>query len=63
MSAAKRSRDDHEAMLENLEHMGGNMNAWEEEFVGSIRARFDAGAELTEKQADTLERLHDRRLG
>lgn len=60
--AADLGRDDHQRMLENLEHMGGNMNGWEESFVASARERFDRGEPLTDRQAETLERIYQRRM-
>lgn len=40
----------------------GDLTAWEEEFVANLVERLQAGeiTRLSAKQADTLERLHDK---
>lgn len=45
--------------LESIEVEGRNLTAWEEEFVASLRDRFDRGwTTLTDKQAEVLERIY-----
>lgn len=54
-------REDQNTMIEALEHQGGEMTLWEEKFVESIRAWFNAGRELSTEQLRTLERIYRER--
>ena len=59
MSLSGRDDPRHVEWLEAIEIDGRNLTTWEEEFVGSIRDRFDRGwTSLTEKQAEILERIY-----
>lgn len=45
--------------LETIDAEGVNLSKWEEDFVLSIRERFDEGRfNLSEKQAEILERIY-----
>ncbi|HXD20116.1 MAG TPA: hypothetical protein VN654_24040 [Vicinamibacterales bacterium] len=54
-------REDLNTMLEAIERQGVNLTSWEETFVDSLRVRFDAGHQLTEKQVEALERIYAER--
>lgn len=55
--------DEHvDIMLETIERQAGNLTVWEEGFIESIRNRFNAGGELTEKQLESLERIYEGRM-
>lgn len=60
LSAADR-RELQEHWLETIEHEGVNLTTWEEDFIESIRSRMDAGQELSERQAETLEAIYAKR--
>lgn len=45
--------------VETIETEGANLTKWEEDFVQSIRERFDQGRfHLTDRQAEILERIY-----
>lgn len=45
--------------VETIETEGINLTKWEEDFVQSIRERFDQGRfHLSERQAEILERIY-----
>lgn len=59
MSTSDSENKKHLDWLEAIESDGVNLTTWEEEFVASIRDRFDRGwTTLTEKQAEILERIY-----
>jgi hypothetical protein len=59
VSTSGREDDRFLAWLERIESEGRNLSTWEEEFVASIRERFDRGwSTLTERQAEILERIY-----
>lgn len=54
----KWGREDQDAALETVERYGVNLTAWEEEFIGSLRAQLSAGRQLSERQVEVLERIY-----
>jgi len=55
----------HEVMIEDIRgadgvHGGITLSQWEAEFVESIDSRLGDGRSLTDKQAETLEKIWDR---
>lgn len=54
---------DQEIALETIERMGVNLTSWEEDFIESLREQMAAGRALTERQAETLERIYAKRTG
>jgi hypothetical protein len=62
MSTSGAADPRYEEWLEAIERDGANLTSWEEEFVESIRDRFDRGWDtLTERQAEILERIYSDR--
>lgn len=55
------SKDDWHEWLDALERDGVNLSSWETDFVESIRLQLRSGRTLSEKQADTLERIYSAR--
>lgn len=55
------TRHDQDVALETIERGGVNLTAWEEGFIESIRDQLTAGRELSEKQAEILERIYAKR--
>lgn len=54
-------RTDWEQWVDAITLNGVNCTTWELEFVESMQARLQAGRQLTEKQADILERIYAER--
>ncbi len=52
--------NDHETMVADCEARESRLNEWESEFIQSLRERIDAGRSLTDKQAETLDRVWTR---
>ncbi|MBP9034979.1 MAG: hypothetical protein KBG29_13850 [Pseudomonadales bacterium] len=52
--------DEHETMIADCEARESRLSEWESEFIQSLRERIDAGRSLTDKQAETLDRVWTR---
>lgn len=52
--------DEHETMVADCEARESRLSEWESEFIQSLRERIDAGRSLTDKQAETLDRIWTR---
>lgn len=52
--------DEHETMVADCEARESRLSEWESEFIQSLRERIDAGRSLTDKQAETLDRVWTR---
>ncbi len=47
-------------LLEDCEHREERLNAWEHDFLVSVRAQVDAGRALSKKQLERLNEIWDR---
>lgn len=54
------SMSDDEQMVADCEARESRLTEWESEFIQSLRERIDAGRSLTDKQAETLDRVWTR---
>ncbi|EPY00617.1 hypothetical protein [Magnetospirillum fulvum] len=51
------------AMLDRLRRAGGLLNVWESRFVADLSVRVQRGKRLSPKQAETLRRIYEERIG
>lgn len=59
MSTSGRENPEYAQWLDAIEADGLNLTKWEEDFIASIRDRFDRGwTTLSERQAEILERIY-----
>lgn len=54
------SVSDDEQMVADCEARESRLTEWEADFIQSLRERIDAGRSLTDKQAETLDRVWTR---
>lgn len=52
--------DEHETMVADCEARESRLTEWEQGFVQSMRERLDARRSLTDRQAETLDRIWTR---
>lgn len=52
--------DEHLRQIEDCENREQRLSDWERGFIDSIRRQLEAGNTLTEKQAETLDRIWER---
>lgn len=50
------------AMLDDLDSISDRLTPWEVEFVDSIGRQVEDGRKLSDKQAETLKRIHERKF-
>lgn len=58
MSTRKEKRNLHGTWLADILSQARNLTAWEQQFLASIEERLDEGWNLSEKQAEVLERIY-----
>lgn len=52
--------NEHAQMIEDCEKRESNLSDWERSFIDSISMQMSRGGSLTDKQAETLDRIWER---
>jgi hypothetical protein len=54
------THDDHITMVEDCENRESKLTDWERTFIDSIKAQLTQGRVLSERQAETLDKIWER---